>query len=485
MRHRCTVVICRARTLTVSYFNMKNLTYIVQSMIGAAMLFLATSCTKEDALQEKLNTDNDLSVTATTTGRQFTLLPDINGRLLIENSAGTYQPGDIINLKGAFKVIQVVNLSGSASAPITIRNLTGTAVTIGNPSWNGGSYSVACVFWNCHHIRFGGQSGQSGIIISGSTQAAKASYYDLQLGNKTDNIEISNLTIENGGNGIVAKTDPVKGDATTAYPNTTMMNLKIHDLLIKNTTNEAMYIGHTATYWDLTANAPYYGATSSFASGHEYVQPVIWRNVKIYNNKVQNIGLDGIQTAAIDQLEIFNNEVYNWGMKKDWSHNGGILIGGRTTNTNTHDNYVHDGWGEMCQFYGSGANGAIHIIHNNLFRSGQLDGVSMRGTANAIVQFTNNTIANTMGNSLRINGGTGQTGAQILRANAFIRPLNGAANIYQKNYVYLESGAAATEGTSTLANKKFPTYQSAKVDVPNYCYPLPGSLMGVAGYRKL
>ncbi|WP_223233377.1 right-handed parallel beta-helix repeat-containing protein [Chitinophaga sp. CF418] len=464
---------------------MKNRNYIVQSMIGAAMLFLAASCKKEDVLQEKLNSDNGLSVTTTTTGRQFTLVPDAYGRLLIDNSAKTYLPGDIINLKGTFKAVQVVNLSGSASAPITIRNLAGTTVTMGNPAWNGGAYGVACVFWNCHYIRFGGQSGQSQIVISGSTQAAKASYYDLQLGNKTDNIEVSNLTIQYGGNGIVAKTDPVSGDATTVYPNTTMMNLKIHDVLIRYTTNEAMYIGHTATYWDLTANAPYYGATSAMTTGHQYVQPIIWRNVKIYNNKAVDIGLDGIQTAAIDQLEIYNNEVSNWAMQKNSSHNGGILIGGRTTNTNTHDNYVHDGWGELCQFYGSGGSGVTHIIHNNLFRNGALDGVSMRGYSNAIVQFTNNTIAYTMGNSLRINGSTGQTGVQIINANAFIRPHNAVTPIYDKYYIYLEQGAQAKEGTGTLVNAKFPTWLSAKVDASNYYLPLPGSPMGSAGYRKL
>jgi hypothetical protein len=461
---------------------MKNRKHIVQSMIGVAVLLLAAGCKKEDAVQEKLNADN-VAVTATATGRQFTLVPDVNGRLVIDNTSKTYLPGDVINLKGNFKVIQVTNLSGSASAPITVRNLTGTTVTIGNPAWNGGAYGVACVFWNCHYIRFGGQSGQSSIVISGSTQAAKASYYDLQLGNKTDNIEVSNLTIQNGGNGIVAKTDPVKGDATTAYPNTMMMNLSIHDLVIKGTNNEAMYIGHTATYWDLTSNVPYYGATSGMTGGHQYVQPIVWRNVKIYNNKVQNIGLDGIQTAAADQMEVYNNEVTNWGMQKNSSHNGGILIGGRTTNTNTHDNYVHDGWGEMLQFYGSGENGATHIMNNNLFRGNQQDGVSLRGTANAVVRFTNNTIAVTMGNSLRLNGSTGMKSAQIINANAFIRPLNAAATIYPKNYIYIEDGATAVEGTGTLANKKFPTWLSAKADAVYY-QPLAGSTMGTAGYRK-
>jgi hypothetical protein len=463
----------------------KNHTYIAQAMICAAMFAMSVSCKKEDQMQEKLNAEDNLAVTATATGREFTLVPDAYGRLTVDNASGYYKPGDIINLKGTFKTLQITNLSGSASAPITVRNLSGTTVTIGNPEWNGGAYGVACVLWNCHYVNFGGQSGQSSLVISGSTQAAKASYYDLQLGNKTDNVEISNLTIQNGGNGIVAKTDPVKGDAATAYPNTTMMNLKIHDLLIKNTTNEAMYIGHTATYWDLTANAPYYGATSGMSSSHQYVQPIIWRNVKIYNNTVKNIGLDGIQTAAIDQLEVYNNEVTNWALQTDASHNGGLLIGGRTTNTNVHDNYVHDGWGEMLQFYGSGANGATHVINNNLFRNNQGEGVSLRGTANAVVRFTNNTVAYTKGNSLRLNGSTGMKTPQIINGNAFIRPINGTAGTSTKNYVYAEAGALATEGTSTLVNKKFPTVQSAKVDVANYYFPMAGSLMGSAGYRKI
>jgi hypothetical protein len=465
---------------------MKNRNIFAQSMIAAATLLLAvSSCKKEAILDEKLDAKNNLAVTATSTGKEFTLVPDANGRLLIDNTAGTYKPGDIINLKGTFKSVQVVNTNGSASAPITIRNQAGNTVKIGDPAWNGGGYSVACVFWNSHYIRFGGQAGQSQVIISGSTQGAREAYYDLQIGNKSDNIEVSNLTIENGGNGIVAKTDPVKGDASTVYPNTTMNNLLIHDLVIRNTANEAMYIGHTATYWDLTANVPYYGATSGMATSHQYVQPIMWRNVKIYNNKVKDIGKDGIQTAAIDQLEIYNNEVSNWAMEKNSAHNGGILIGGRTINTNTHDNYVHDGWGELCQFYGSGGSGVTHVIHNNLFKNGQLDGVSMRGYSNAIVAFTNNTVANTKGNSLRINGSTGQTGVQIVNGNAFIRPANAASPMYDKYYIYLEQNAKAQEGIGELVNKKFPTWTSSKTDIANYCLPLPGSPVGSAGFRRL
>lgn len=75
--------------------------------------------------------------------------------------------------------------------------------------------------------------------------------------------------------------------------------------------------------------------------------------------------------------------------------------------------YMMDG-AELCQFYGSGANGAKHNIVNNLFRNGQLDGVSMRGSENATVIFSNNTVAYTGGNLVRINGYGGQIGEHVI-----------------------------------------------------------------------
>lgn len=451
-------------------------------MIVIPLFFLAVSFAN---LQDRKNYHSEqLIATPPVTGREYTLVPDAGGRLIIDNSNGFYKPGDVIYLKGRFKSIQISNLSGSAAAPISIRNYKNSVVTIGTPSWNGGAWSVACAFSNCHYIRFGGQPDRKSIVITGSTQTAREAYHMLQLGNKTDNFEIFNITITNGGNGIVAKTDPVKGKPETVYPNTTLENLLIHDVTIDGTKNEAMYIGHTATYWDLTANAPYYGPASRFTPEHQYVQPVIWRHVRIYNNIVKNTGLDGIQTAAIDGLEICHNEISNWATQHNPAHNGGIVIGGRTTNTNTHNNYVHDGYGEFCQFYGSGANGATHIINNNLFRDNESDGISMRGTANAIVKITNNTVAGTRENSLRINGYTGMTGKQIVHSNAFIAPYYGSGKIQSRGYIYVEVGGAVTEGTGELENKKFQTTNEAGVNPHDFYLPLSGSPMGNAGYRR-
>lgn len=453
--------------------------------IAAAVTLTITSCRKNET--ESITPSTTDSAKTETTTRQFTLTADANGYLTVNNSNNYYKPGDVLNLKGNFKAVYIMNLSGSASAPITIKNPTGSVTTIGNPSWAGGSYAEAIQFTNCHYIKFGGETSKSSFLIKGSAQAARQAYFDITLRSHTDNFEIRNITITNGGTGIWAKTDPVKNDPSTWYPNSQMKNLSIHNVEISGTYNEAMYIGHTATYWDLTSGLSFYDSPSSFVSGHQYVQPIKWYNVKIYNNYVHDGGADGIQTSAIDVLEVYNNEVKNWATQHNPSHNGGILIGGRTTNTNTHDNYVHDGWGELLQFYGSGENGAKHTIHNNLFRDNQAghDGVSLRGIQNAVITISNNTIARTGGNSIRINGYNNQmTKPQIINDNALIQPRMGGGGIYPNAYIYTEGGGTYKEGTGSLANTKIASVTTAKVDVNNYYLPLAGSLLGVTGYRK-
>ena len=66
--------------------------------------------------------------------KQYTLVPDNEGRLVIDNKSGQYQPGDILNLKGTFYAVIFYNLSGSAAKPIVVRNAPGTVVKIGNPA---------------------------------------------------------------------------------------------------------------------------------------------------------------------------------------------------------------------------------------------------------------------------------------------------------------------------------------------------------------
>ncbi|TWF42432.1 parallel beta helix pectate lyase-like protein [Chitinophaga polysaccharea] len=465
------------------HFSTARLTMFTVLSIALTYLVTAESCNKAQLDQLKPSTSTDTVATAAPiTGKEYILVPDAAGHLVVDGSI--YKGGDVISLKGNFAAVVFNNLRGSAGSPIIVRNATGTVTTIGSPTWNGGSWATALSFSDCHYVKVGGQSSKSNFVVSGSTQSSRQAYFNVALAKHSDNFEVSNITIQNGGTGLWAKTEVVAGDLTTQYPNSYMENLLIHDVSITGTFNEAMYIGHTATYWDMTTNTPYYGSPSGFVSGQQYAQPIKWRNVKIYNNTVSGSGADGIQTSAIDGLEVYGNEVTNWATKHGSADAGGILIGGRTTNTNVHDNYVHDGWGELCQFYGSGENGATHIIKNNLFRDNQLDGVSLRGTNNAVVQILNNTIARIGGVGIRINGYLGMTAPQIVNSNAIIQPRTTGGTIYPNAYIYLENGGTVTEGTGGYANVKLPTVDSALVDINNYYMPLAGSPLLTIGYKK-
>lgn len=465
----------------------KRFNVSVMLVLALSVLMTVFSCTEEKPVEPAPKPEDTTAVKPPTgtPGRQFTLVPDKFGRLEVNNANGTYKAGDILNLKGTFTAVIFYNLKGASGKPITIRNAPGTVLKIGDPAWNGGSWSTALSFRNSHYVKVEGTSKTS-FIINGSTTAGRIAYFNMALAEQSDNFEIANLTITGGGTGLWAKTDPVKSIPATHYPNSYMENLFIHDLVITGTHNEGMYIGHTATYWNLETNYSYYTLPAGTVLGSVYVQPIKWRNVKIYNNIVKDGGADGIQTAAIDGLEVYNNEITNWGGQHNPSHSGGLLIGGRVNNSNIHDNYVHDGWGELFQFFGSGENNGKHVITRNLFRDNFVhDGVNFRGTDNAIVEFSHNTVARTYGVCLRFNGYLGMKGTQQIFANALIQPRTvGGVTIEPRSYIYLEGDAVVREGIGTNANTKFATVAAAGVDVNNYYQPLANSPLGSSGYRR-
>lgn len=448
------------------------------------------------------------STTTTTTfphsGNVFTLVPDSQNRLLIDNSNNFYQPGDTIQLRGTFYSVGVNNLSGNSSTPITITNYPGEVTSIGEVTWNGGAYSQAMPITNSHYLLISGED-KSKLIFDGSTQSAKTAYNIFYASQHTDNLEVANFTLRNGGTGFTVKTNPDASDATSYDNDNQLYNYSFHDFEIYGTLQEGLYIGHTATYWDLTANAPFYGiigdTSTGWNSSHTYVRPNKLNHVKIFNGLIHDTGYDGIQTAAIDDLEVYQNEVYNYGTGEHSGDVSGICDGGRNTNTNFHDNIVHDGHGEFMYVFGSGGNGtSTHIIYNNLFYNNSVgnltptpDGVSIRGTDQLQVQVNNNTIATTAGQAIRINSyyETGTKPPQLINANALMAPkqgngANAPGTIFDpQSYYYTENGGTYTLGTAGNVNTKFTTVAAANVDTSNYYQPNVGSPINASGYRRV
>lgn len=410
-----------------------------------------------------------LSVATFAQGKKYNLKPDAQGYLIINNSNGLYKPGDTLALSGYFKAVAVYNLFGADGNTIKITNLPGETLIIGDSAWTGGSWAHGLAIRNSKYLEVYGSTQKNFKITGANTTAkdangypVKTAYFDLLISELSDNVKVHDLSIRHGGTGLFAKTEVSKIDSKTWYPNTYLENFEFYNLDIYNTYNEAMYVGHTATYWNITTNSPYYPApTAAIPDPNIYKQPIKLRNVKIHHNYIHDIGNDGIQTAAIDGLEVNNNEVYNWATKQGSADNGGILIGGRVKGFNVHDNYVHDGWGEMVQVYAEG--GTESMIHNNLLVRNKSEGVSIRGTNGLAVSFTNNTVAYTGGNIIRINGYFGGTGSNIVQKNILAQPTG--------NYIYPENGGAVQD----VDNLKYALASQVLWMETNFYQPLANS----------
>lgn len=418
---------------------------------------------------EEQTTSTTTTTTTTSKQRVYTLTPPESGRVVIN----TAQPGDIIQLRGSFKSVEINNISGTATNPIRITNYPGETTNIGDPLWNGGSYANSVNIWNCHYLVIFGESKDK-LIFEGSTQAQRTAYNTFYAQGLTDNLEVYNFTLRNGGTGFVCKTNPTS-DAKTYNGATALSNFSFHDFEIYNTLHEGLYIGHTATYWNLTNNTPFYGTIGNVSTGwvstSKYVEPLKLNNVKIYNGIVTGAGYDGIQTAACNNLEIYKNVVVNYGTGSHAGDMSAMCSGGKNTNVNIHDNIIHDGTGEFMYIFGSGAN---HIVQNNLMynNKGTAEGIVIRGTNQLQVKIINNTIASVGNTLIRINSyfETGVKPPMIITNNILAQPLSGGGTIYDKYYIYLENGATAT----ATGNVMIPTLKSTTLDAVMKLYPTVG-----------
>lgn len=147
--------------------------------------------------------------------------------------------------------------------------------------------------------------------------------------------------------------------AETIYPNYLMDNIVFHDLEIRNTFNEGMYIGNTAP-------------NGGDQQGPPGFYPVRMRRLSIYNCYVHHTGWDAIQTSgATDFCLIFGNTVYDYGYLNVGGQQCGIIQGG-TTNTNVFNNSVIKGTGNGYEIFGYGT----MLFHDNYADSCGRDGTT-------------------------------------------------------------------------------------------------------------
>lgn len=260
-----------------------------------------------------------------------------------DGAAKGVKPGDVICIKaGKGTNIYFKNIKGAQGNPVTIKNCGGR-VEFGGTNVNNGIFFTAS-----RYVRLTGTGDASqpyGIFVNKTKDGSQG----VGITGQTSDIEVDHLEITGAGfAGIMAKTDP-SCDKANDRPNFTMYNVLIHDNYIHDIGGEGIYLGNS-----------FYNGTTVYCSQTSYPHEV--RGVRVYNNRVENTGWEAIQVgSAVDDVEIYDNKVLNYGQANKSSQNNGIQLGIGTSGK-CYNNYIENGYGNGLVIQGIGDN----LVYNNV-----------------------------------------------------------------------------------------------------------------------
>ena len=301
-------------------------------------------------------------------------------KYLIDGKALGIKPGNTICLKAGVKYgsIKFVNLVGTASNPITIKNCGGKVVI-------NTSSSTALKVNSSKYFRVtgSGDGQQYGIVLSGAKSLG------LSLGELSTNFEIDHIEVHSVGfAGIMAKTDPACGKPYSRGQ-FTMYDIKLHDNYVHDTQGEGLYVGNS-----------FYAKGAPTSCGR--LLPHAIKGAKIYNNVVKRTGWDGVQVGAVvEGGEIYGNLVEDAGRKKNGTHGNGIQLG-EGAGGKCYNNVIKNSYSNGIIVLGLGDN----VIFNNLIinSGGQGAFIDSRPPASPGkgFKFINNTVIHSGENGVRI-----------------------------------------------------------------------------------
>lgn len=231
---------------------------------------------------------------------------------IYHSSEFDYQPGDVFCIEsGLWNAVRFIGFKGSEEKPLVFTNCDGV-VEFNSPQYSG------IHFIDSRFIRITGEGNGGnpyGLEVSHTGKGSPG----IAINGLSSDIEIDHIEIYNTGfAGITAKTDPDCNDPETWRENFTMYNINIHDNYIHDTEGEGLYIGYTGGF-----------ATSNKSCEGEMIFGHLIKGVKIYNNILERTGWDGIQlNMAVKDVEVYNNKINTYGVKKEKHQNFGMSIGG-------------------------------------------------------------------------------------------------------------------------------------------------------------
>lgn len=207
-----------------------------------------------------------------------------------------------------------------------------TPLTIWGVYYNTVSYS-GCI-WNTVWDGRGYYNLEKGIKFD---RYSNDLYWEdaFMLLNGTSDVELFEIEICNTGfTAIASKTDPTAANPWFWYGNFEEKNFIWHHSHIHDTTGEGYYIGYfTAS----KKTAVYTGATTTFknlagesvtyVNGNQYdMRAHSMEKVRIYRNKLERLGYDGMQLANARHSEVCYNTVDFGGMRNDADQASGMSL---------------------------------------------------------------------------------------------------------------------------------------------------------------
>lgn len=433
-----------------------------------------------------------------------------DGVLVIDGSVGI-QPGDLVymrpHLTAGIRAVLVYEINGNAANRISYSNYPGEQLYINMADrflGDGRSYGTGIQFERCKYFNlYGTTEDRRSIFIQGSLTGTRANFFGIIFWDRCAYFNTGNITIRDGGTGLQMKTEIVM-DSMTWYGRTVLDSVLIEKIDVKNSGNEAFYIGSTAIYRNPQTgevyqpnnwNDPLLDTVQNSPSDYNvYKRAIRVQNVVVKNCNVDTSGNDAYQFANIWGLTMFGCTATQWALNGAQGHLSGILVGGGIRNSVIYNCVLMNSTnGEGITHFAERnghtvTNVVVYNVGGNLiFIKG---GEHLVNNSNYQVTFTNVTVSTqpTWGVGARISGQFGGTGLpMVFNKCLFANPGDGNFGGYPNNprYYYTENGASYSEGTGADANAKYNTNAAADIDVNNYCQPnRPSSPVTTQGYRS-
>ncbi|WP_120515994.1 PKD domain-containing protein [Chitinophaga barathri] len=362
-----------------------------------------------------------------------TITPGPDGGIYSDGSKYNIQPGDTICVPaGKYPYAQFFNYSGTAEKPLVFINCGGI-VQIGD----GGKYGL--IFNQCKFFKVtgSGTADKYGFVVDGRPNAIPLNA-GLSMGKGCTDYEAERIEVSGASAGLLCKVNP-DCDPATHYPNFKIRNVSLHDLYVHDIGGEGLYIGHTL---------PNPGEVTCTDGSVIMAAPPRIYNLKIYNVTTRNTGWDGIQVASAPEgVEIYNNDIYNYGTVNKGSQQAGIIMGGASSGL-IYNNKVEKGTGSGIQIFGSG----LTKVYDNIVIDAGWDGGTVGqdaifaddrpitdGYVPLQVEIINNTIINARRHGVMILSSKGTTGKNNIVYNNLITKV-GSPMTGDRAYINIMTG---------------------------------------------